>query len=326
MHERKIDKFRPLISFSIYAFVLVLFFLFSRYLLMLAWGLAYLLPSFRYALGNLDLLISSLIVNTVNCFRYKQYNMPDNFIGTIDCYVADSRKVFGCCKTLSAVKQARYLYQRFDGVSAYDYKCQNPHWVTWQVRVISNVDIVGVPTIPFRSLNQLVELSSEDCDGIFTVVVMDECNAIMNSRNFKSNFQNEDQIKSIVTCRHNNIHMMLVGQRFEYLDKLIRSLADRVIMCRHYSIFNTVRHKVFIAAELDKAINPDLVKCVSTRYRYLFRSDYDSYDTKALVESVAHDDSVSSVELVALKGDTSSDLVGGRSLSAKGKKLRKKVL
>ena len=326
MHERNIDKFRGVISVCLYSIVLLCFFIFGRYLIMLAWGLAYLLPSFRYVLGHLDLLISSVVVNTINYIRYKQYNMPDGYIGTIDCYVADNRKVFGCCKTLSAVKQARYLYKRFNGVSAYDYKCQNPHWVTWQVNVISNVDIVDVPTIPFRSLNQLVELSSQNCDGVLTVVVMDECNAIMNSRNFKSNFQNEEQIKSIVTCRHNNIHMMMVGQRFEYLDKLIRSLADRVIMCRHFSLFNTVRHRVYIACDLDKAVNPDLVKCVSTRYRYLFKSDYMSYDTKALVESVAHDDSVSSAELVALKGDTSSDLVAGRNLSAKGKKLRKKVL
>ena len=327
MKERKIDAFRPMISLVLFTLLCGLFLFSKFYLFLVALIICYIFfPSVRYCFGSIDLLTSSLVVNTVNYFRYKEYNSPDSYIGTIDCFVADSQKVFGCCKTLSAVRNARHIYKKYNEKSYYDYKSRDPHWITWKVQVISNVDIEGVPVIPFCSLNQLVELNDIDTDGLLTVVVMDECNAIMNSRNFKTNFQNEEQIKSIVTCQHNNIYMMLVGQRFEYLDKLIRSLSDRVIMCSHYPIFNTLRHRIYDACELDKVVNPSLIKCRSVKWFYLFPSDYNAYDTKALVSLVAHEKSISSTELISRKGDNSSDLVGGRTLSAKGKKLRKKGL
>lgn len=326
MHERKVDVFRPYMGGMICGIIAIVLLLFGKWLIVGVLLLSYFLfPFVRYLFGHFDLLLSSLVVNIFYYFKYKQYNMPDAYIGTIDCYVADSKKVFGCCKTLSAVRSARQIYQRYNGKSAYDFKCQNPHWITWKVQIISNVDIVGVPVIPFTNLNQLVQLSNMDTDGLMTVVVLDECNAIMNSRNFKTNFQNEEQVKSIVTCRHNNIYMMLVGQRFEYLDKLIRSLADRVIMCRHFSFLNTVMHSVYSAAELDTAMNPAMVKRLSLKFTYLFKKDYDSYDTKALVDLVANSPSISSTELLERKGDASADLVATRNLSAKGRKLRSRV-
>lgn len=276
---------------------------------------------YRYLWGNLDRLLRSLVVNAFNYFRYKEYNCPSD-IGTITAYVAHTNKVFGCAKTLSAVYYAYRLYKRYDGVRYYDYKCQNPKWVTWKVEIISNLDIKGVPVTPFTSMQQLVDLSSQDRTGIYTIVLIDECNAVFNSRDFKNNFQNEEQIRSIVTCRHSNMQLLLVGQRYKYLDALIRNMTDQVYECVHIPIINTVIHYVYSAYDLETVDNPALIRKLCWRWSYIYDWVYKLYDTKALVSLVAKTPSVSSQELLERK-QTNNNPYGNRNLSRTGKKFIK---
>ena len=323
---KKFDMIRPLVGSVIYMIFCLILSCFGHSWLALGFVLAFVfIKAVRYVVFNLDQLLISAIVNTFNYFRYKEYNYPD-MIGSIDVFVAHTEKVFGCCKTLSAVVRAKRIFDRYDGKKTYEYKCQNPHWVTWAVRVISNVDIKGVPVEPFRSFDQLVELANQDTDGVLTVVVLDECNAVLNSRNFKSNFQNEEQIRSIVTCRHNNIYMMMVGQRFKYLDALVRNMSDNVIECVHLPLINTVIHHVYSAYDLETCDNPRMIKRLNLRFNYIYQSEYRLYDTKALVGLIAKDPSRSSAELVALKGNQQSDMEVTRHLSFRGKKLQKKAV
>lgn len=323
---RKYDWLRPIIGTVLYAFMTMCLYAMGRKWIVIGLIVAFIfIKAVRYVVFNLDQLLISAIVNAFNYARYKEYNYPDT-IGSIDCFVAHTDKVFGCCKTLSAVVRAKRIYDRYNGKKTFDYKCQNPHWITWQVRIISNVDIKGVPVEPFQNFDQLVNLATEDTDGILTVVVLDECNAVLNSRNFKSNFQNEEQIRSIVTCRHNNIYMMLVGQRFKYLDALVRNMSDNVIECVHLPILNTVIHYVYSAYDLETCDNPKMIKRLDLRFNYIYQSEYKLYDTKALVGMIAKTPSRSSAEIVAQKGNQGTDLEATRHLSLKGKKLQRKAL
>lgn len=323
---RKYDWLRPIVGTSVYLLSCLIVYCSGCKWISIGLVIAFIfIKALRYAVFNFDQLLISAIVNAFNYARYKEYNYPD-MIGSIDCFVAHTDKVFGCCKTLSAVVRAKRIYDRYNGKMTFDYKCQNPHWITWQVRVISNVDIKGVPVEPFQNFDQLVKLATEDTDGILTVVVLDECNAVLNSRNFKSNFQNEEQIRSIVTCRHNNIYMMLVGQRFKYLDALVRNMSDNVIECVHLPLFNTVIHYVYSAYDLETCDNPKMIKRLDLRFNYIYQSEYKLYDTKALVGMIAKTPSRSSAEIVAQKGNSGSDLEAARHLSAKGKRLQKKAL
>lgn len=315
---------RSPIFFSLYFILIFILYCSHHELVALGVALTLLLRPVRYAIANFDRLFISFVCNTFNFFRYREYNYPD-MIGTIDVFVAHTRKVFGCAKTLSAVVLVRKLYDKFNGAKTYDYKCSKPHWVTWSVRVISNVSIEGVPVVPFVSLQQLVDLSGQDNDGIFTIVLLDECNAVLNSRNFKSNL-NEEQIKSIVTCRHNNMCMFLVGQRFKYLDALVRSMTDRVIECVHIPLFNTVVHYIYSAYDLENIDNPAMIKPIGKKYNYIHQWQYHLYDTKALVNNIAKSDSLSSAEVLANKGIQQFGAENARNLSHKGKKLLKKQI
>lgn len=321
--SKKIEMIRKPLFYGIYIVAVLLLFAFNKIFIALGMAIAFVASTrVRYFVANVDNIFRSFVVNSINYFRYKEWNYPD-MIGNIDVFTAHDFKVFGCCKTLLAVKRARDYYKRFNGATTYDYKCQNPHWITWKVNVLSNVEIKDIPVTPLVSMNQLVELSDQDTDGVFTIVVIDEANATLNSRNFKSNFQNEEQINAIVTCRHNNIYMMMTGQRFGYLDSLVRSLACRVFECVHIPLINTAFQFVYSAYDLNNLPNPLMIKRIGMICSYLTNEDYTAYDTKALVGMLAKDPSISSAELLAQKGFTQG-VENVRHLSRKGRKLMKK--
>lgn len=320
----KYDWIRPIVWSFLYFLSVIGLFLFGHWLIGFGLVVLYVFCLTRYIVNDFDLLFRSFVVNSINYFRYKKYNYPVNYIGSINCYTAHTRKVFGCGKTLSAVILAKWLYDKYNGKETYEYTCKEPHWIKWKVEVYSNVDISGIPVIPLESMQQLVDISNGERDGIFTVVVIDEANAFFNGRFFKTNFQNEEQIRTIVTCRHNNIHMMFTGQRFKKLDKLIRDMCDCVVECEHSELFNTIKHSIYSAYDLENCDNPNMVECIGLTYGYVYPDDYHLYDTKALVGMIAKEPSLSSSELVERKGVQVAGIENVRQLSAKGRKLLRK--
>lgn len=276
---------------------------------------------YRYAVFHLDLLLISFVVNSINYIRYKEYNYPAG-LGTISGYVAHTNKVFGCCKTLSAVYEVYKLYQKYNNAETYDYRSTTPHWIRWKVEVISNLEIEGIPVIPFQNLDQLVKLSERDCSNIYTIVLIDECNAVFNSRNFKTNFQNEEQIKSLVTCRHNNMQLILVGQRYKYLDALVRNIMDNVYECVHLPLLNTVVHHVYSAYDLETVDNPRLIRRLALKCTYIYSYVYKLYDTKALVELISKEPALPSDQVLARR-QRSGSVLDARNLTRKGKKMIK---
>lgn len=310
-----------LIIFLCYSGILFVLIGFDKKWLALGACLLLFWTPYRYAVTNFDKLVRSFVVNSINFFRYKEYNYPRD-IGIIDGYVAHSSKVFGCCKTLSAVCKVYRLYHRYNGARTYDYKCDKPHWIDWKVNVIANLDIDGIPVIPFKNMQQLVDLGKQDNSSTYNIVLIDECNAVMNARNFKDNFQNEEQIKSLVTCRHNNMYIILVGQRFRYLDALVRNIMDRVIECQHIPLLNTVIHHVYSAYDLETCDNPRYIKRLNWQFMHIADWQYKLYDTKALVNLIAKEKSKSSKEVLENRQRTST-VFDTRNLSRKGKKMVK---
>lgn len=294
---------------------------FGKKLLALIFPILLFWTPYRYAVFHLDLLLKSLIVNSINYYRYKEYNYPSG-IGTISGYVAHTNKVFGCCKTLSAVYEVYKLYQKYNNAETYDYRSTTPHWIRWKVEVISNLEIEGIPVIPFQNLDQLVKLSERDCSNIYTIVLIDECNAVFNSRNFKTNFQNEEQIKSLVTCRHNNMQLLLVGQRYKYLDALVRNIMDNVYECVHLPLINTVVHHIYSAYDLETVDNPRLIRRLALKCTYIYSYVYKLYDTKALVELISKEPALPSDQVLARR-QRSGSVLDARNLTRKGKKMIK---
>lgn len=324
MNRTKYDWLRPYIYRIIYFGAVFFLFVCGKWFISLVMIIAYFFKAVRYHVENFDLVLRSAIINSINYIRYKEYNNPDDYIGSIDSYCSHTRKVFGCGKTLSSVMLVRSLYRRFNGKKYYDSKCSNPHWVTWKVNVLSNLEIFDIPVIPLRNMQQLVDISKGDNDGIFWIIAIDEANAFFNSRFFKENFQNEEQMRTIVTCRHNNMHMMFTGQRFKRLDAMIRDMCDRVVECEHFALTNTVKHYIYSAYDLENCDNPKMVERIGLKYTYVFSDDYRSYDTKALVAEIAKKPSISRSELASRHAPGATGLENVRNLSRRGTKTLKR--
>ena len=73
------------------------------------------------------------------------------------------------------------------------------------------------------------------------LVLWDEVGVDANSRNFKSNFT-QDQIKWLKYHRHENAMVMIFSQGFDDMDKIVRTLSTDAFVVRR-GIFNTITYK-----------------------------------------------------------------------------------
>lgn len=216
--------------------------------------------------------------------HFKLYNQVKE-VGCIDCYCSDNNKVFGNGKTLSAVMKVCSLYKHYNGLEYIDFNgkkhCNN-------IRIYSNLELRGVPFTPLVNLKQIVSYTENRQPDDIAIFLIDEANSVLNSRNFKNNLS-FDVVKSIVTCRHYGIYLVLVGQRFNYLDAFVRDMCDRVIMCRYSPFFRLLSHYAYNAYDLNsgnatpRCVAYDLA-CVKHKY-------FGLYDTLGEVSNLAYDNS-----------------------------------
>lgn len=236
-------------------------------------------------INKLYWILYRCFVYPVEYFRYKLYNKVD-CLGCIDCYCSDNNKVFGNGKTLSAVMRVYSLYNKYQGKTFIGFDGK-PH--TNNIIIYSNLDLKGVPFVPLTNLQQITYYIENRQSDDVAFFLIDECNSVMNSRNFKSNL-NMDTIKSIVTCRHYNIYMCLVGQRFNYLDAFVRDMCDRVIMCRYSPFLRLLSHYTYNAYDVNMGVQD--AKCVAFALQIVKKKYFTYYDTLGEVRSLSYDNSI----------------------------------
>lgn len=101
------------------------------------------------------------------------------------------------------------------------------------ITVYSNMPIVGCREF---SKSDLGVWNMENC-----LVLWDEVGVDANSRNFKSNFT-QDQIKWLKYHRHEGAMVMIFSQGFDDMDKIIRTLSTDSFVVRR-GLFNTITYK-----------------------------------------------------------------------------------
>lgn len=101
------------------------------------------------------------------------------------------------------------------------------------ITVYSNMPIVGCREFQKSDLGVW---NMENC-----LVLWDEVGVDANSRNFKSNFT-QDQIKWLKYHRHEHAMVMIFSQGFDDMDKIIRTLSTDSFVVRR-GLFNTITYK-----------------------------------------------------------------------------------
>lgn len=274
--------------------------------------------------------IKNITIDAVNYIRFKKWRQC-LFGGKLICYAG----LFGKGKTLSAVHKVTTMYNRYNGKFVYDP--ERKKWVRLHIKVLSNVDLIGIPYEKFVSLSQLVKIANtiKDIDtandtSTVTIALGDEFSVQLNSRSFKSNID-AHFLNTLLTCRHHGggpcggISLIYTAQRFQHVDKLLRDVTTSVIQCDKVWRFQTL--KEYDAFEIENASNTSMVKPLRRFGWFVQNSDYNAYDTKAcvanLAKSCADGDMLTDKEILDLQcpGIVDNDAV--TRPSRKLKKMRK---
>ena len=236
-------------------------------------------PFLRYTLKHPIKVFKTAVYDARMYFKHKKYNECKEF-GKIRMYCAKGTQVFGCGKTLTAVKDALDIYNKYDGLPVWDDEKQE--FVTQHVHIVSNVELKTIPYYRWVGEKQFTEFEKfgfEQQD--ITIFILDEAGAEFNSRNFKNNISMEFLTK-LLQSRKNKMSLFLTSQRFGFTDKILRETCDVVYACR--KIWRFVMLFEYDAYEAERCDNYTMLNPLSVQVWFATNKDYNAYDTSQLVE------------------------------------------
>lgn len=262
------------------------------------------------------------ILDTFNYFRHKRYNECKG-TGRLVMYTG----LFGKGKTLSCVHQVRSLYLKYNNKMVWSnyHKC----FVPQRVVIMSNVDL-DIPYVKLESIGQFVSFVRESYDldienktSTVTLCLMDEVSVQLNSRSFKTNID-PLFLNTLLTCRKFKCGLYMTAQRFNQVDALLRQVTQDAIECKKIWRFQMLY--VYDAYSLEYATSPTLVKPRAKKCWFIKNSDFNSYNTLAMVDnlkkSVEEGDMLSQAEILNLQ-NYNPDNDNVTRPSRKAKRLRK---
>lgn len=234
-----------------------------------------------FFLGNFKSFIYYSFSDFINYFRLKKYNLC-NYYGYIYIFTGSGSQVFGSGKTLSMVDKAIKLYKRYDGLQVYDDKLGK--FVTQHIHIISNVELNGVEYIPFKDVNQFIDIDKYNFGSMdVTIYLLDESGAIFNSREYKNNISS-DMLTRLVQSRKNKCCLFMTSQRLQFTDKLLRQITKSCISCSKW--WRVVTLKSYNAYDLECAYNPQLVKATKREFFFCTNNTFKQYNTYQLIDDL----------------------------------------
>lgn len=214
--------------------------------------------------------------------KFKEYNNVKT--GEIVAYVG----LFGKGKTLSATHKVRKLYKKYNNKPVWDRGRKK--FVTQKVEILSNVQLLDVPYTSFISLAQIFQAAEqnkfkdiENDTYTVTLVLGDEFSVQLNSRSFKDNI-NPLFLNTLLTCRHHHISLYYTAQRFGHVDALLRQVTSYVVDCDKK--WRLMAQYQYDAWDMENATNALLLKPIGRGGFFVTDSDYNSYDTLAVVQNL----------------------------------------
>lgn len=272
--------------------------------------------------------ISTIKGFIVDFYRYVCYKGFNNCpTGNLVAYCG----LFGKGKTLTVVHKICSLYRRYHDKLVYDreMKC----FVTQKIRILSNVELRGIPYIKFVSMSQIVEFAEQHLEydkehktRTVLLVLGDEFSTQMNSRNFKNNLD-PLVLNTILTCRHHYISIYYTAQRFQHVDALLRQVTSYVVDCRKTWRFQI--EYLYDAWEMENATSASILKPIKRTGFFVRDRDYNAYNTLACVDNLIRDymagNMLTEEEILNLQQNQGVQLDGVQHLSRRFLRSRKKL-
>lgn len=233
-------------------------------------------PFGRFIPFNLPLMVVYAPIDVFNYFRYKKYNECD-FYGFIDIY----NGYFGSGKSLSAVDRVIQQYKQYNGKLIWCKELKK--FIPQKITIISNLELVGVPYVPFESERQLIEYEAEL--GEVLIFLIDEIGTVWNNRDFKE--FNPDVFANIVQSRKRKMAIIGTLPKIVGTDINVRRFTDDVIVCS--KTWRIIKHRYFKADELENCSNVDMLEPHTIRYKFVTNRMYEQYNTNAMVDKLKKD-------------------------------------
>lgn len=238
-------------------------------------------PYVRYYIFHLHITLPVTIKDIYYYVRHKKYNECKE-IGKVFMFTAADSQAFGSGKTLSMVQWLRFVYKRYNNLDVWDEETKK--FVKQKIIIISNVELSGIPYIPFIGRSQFVEIDKLPySDHDIVIFCIDEAGMEFNSRQYRDNLPTSF-LQRLLQCRHNRVSFVLTSQRFAFTDKVIRSICGTVTTCK--KIWRIVRLQDFDAYTLENCSNPEMVMPICTRWYFADDKLYNSYDTTYNVQKL----------------------------------------
>lgn len=273
-------------------------------------------PIIRYIVLHPFLVITQGVKDIYNYFRYKKYNNCTEY-GRIRLNSAKGSQVFGCGKTLSLVRQAKYIYDRYNGLPVWSDK--EKLFVIQKIHIISNVHLYDVPYIKWEGVNQFIDIDKMGFDEQdITIYLLDESGTIFNSRNFRDNISMEF-LTRLLQSRKNKMCLYMTSQRFQFTDKILRESCSTVTTCK--KIWRLIELSDYDAYEVENVTNVNMLRPVSVRYWLAKDKDYHSYDSYQLIEQLKKDNEegnlLNTEEILATYGSSDGSVLSSTHLKKK---------
>lgn len=275
-------------------------------------------PALRCALLHPFSVIKYAFKDVYFYFAHKKYNECKAY-GKI----VDVTALFGGGKTLSSTMYIRSIYRKYNGKTVWNE--QTKQFDKQVIKVLSNVEFKDIPYIPLKSADDIIHINDNEPLTTVALVLIDEASTEFNSRNFKTNLPTE-LLNQILTCRHHKIGIVLTNQRFGHLDALLRQVTSIDKECK--KTWRFLRINYYDAWDLENCNNPALCRPLKRTCLFVRDSDYNAYDTYAIVENFKHKVECGEVltddELLAYKMPIQNELENVNKLSHKAKRYLKK--
>ena len=278
-------------------------------------------PSFfKFIFKNFHHLLKWAFKDGYSYLKHKDYNVCHEW-GNIRLNCATSSQVFGCGKTLLLVIRARYIYNRYNNKKIWDY--DNNCWCIQRIHIISNVELFDIPYIKFTSVQQLIDIQKFKFNKQdVTIFLLDESGAIFNSRNYRDNISTEFLTRLLQSRKH-KVALYMTSQRFQFTDKILREVCSTVTCCQKW--WRVVKSADYDAYDLEHAQDTSLVRPRKIEYKFIFDSDYHSYNSYQLVEDLRKDykpnEYLDTKEILETYGLSSPDLDLVKNPSRRGRKI-----
>lgn len=201
--------------------------------------------------------------------------------------------LFGKGKTLSMVAYASKIYHKYNGKftwNKFQHKLLPNKFI-----VLSNFELKYIPYIPFKDMEQFVNLCNDLTSGEYSdsdkynycvLALVDEASSVLNSRSFAKNF-NPTTINAFMQVRKFNCNFYMTSQRFAMIDLLARSVCSYEVRCD--KIWRLQKLTYIDAWDAENCSNPEMLKADKVRCLYISDYNYNSYDTSKVATDIAKD-------------------------------------